>query len=318
MASARGQHGRRPRKWLREHVSVLLGAYERFPVLYESKCEEYYDRVKRDAALATIAADVSVYRTRTTPDEVKTKIKTLRSQYTTEKAAIATRNLSGVEDPGYEPKLWCFNDLKFLDDHVKMRSSPTAGTAIDDDAVASTTTTAHGGESTGIVQAVINSSKEKAAAEVNIEMDTVKKPPAKTEEKPFRWMRDVENLATFRVSQIKAQMAQKAEEKKLELLTKVHQDALEYKREMAMKEEDQHDIFGKYVASELRQITDQQIYFRTKRSIQDALTDGHENMLFGQVTASTVYCTLESDNSSLEPIVTATSPSPSDHDNLPM
>lgn len=278
------------RKWEREHIGVLLAAYKLHPFLYVTKSRDYYDRTKRDLALEQIAAEVSKYRPQTTVNEVKTKIKTLRNQYAAEKAAIVR---SGEDI--LEPRLWCYDSLKFLEGHVKPRLhfGPGAGNGYSGDASdqcsedppfseidgdASKEFPGYGfhyikPERTEFVEELIRR-VETPCGDI-IDSDISSASHLNTVRFTKRSNNNNNSNSGGGVTNNKTLIVDDAA------------NSVNFVRFVrSSNNEDQHDIFGKYVASEIRQITDLEIYFQTKRAIQNAIADGQERMLVGRTAGN--------------------------------
>lgn len=105
--------------WNRKVVEILIYLYKKHPLLYDCKADGYSNKKARHAVLAAIARELSKRRP-TSVYEIKKKIKTLRSQYSAEKALIEKKNKPGSYNV-YQPKLWCFEYLRFLDKHINRK-----------------------------------------------------------------------------------------------------------------------------------------------------------------------------------------------------
>lgn len=109
-------------KWNRIEIETLITLYEENLFLYDTKHEDYHNRAKRDRAIEEFAEKLSKIRDRDrkfTLNDVKSKIKTLRTQFAAEKQHMLDKMLSGDYEEKYEPKLWCYDSLKFLDNYIK-------------------------------------------------------------------------------------------------------------------------------------------------------------------------------------------------------
>lgn len=102
--------------WNKAQTSLFIELYEQFPALYNIKHPDHKNRIKRERNLQEICLRLKDLRPKTSVSELKCKIKTLRSQYVKENAIIkqSKRSGAGAED-AYSPRLWCFDQLKFLD-----------------------------------------------------------------------------------------------------------------------------------------------------------------------------------------------------------
>lgn len=116
-------------RWSRTEVETLIALYHSDSFLYDTKHEDYHNRAKRDRRLTEIADKLNKIRgNKLTLIDIKGKIKTLRTQYGAEKqqmaAAEKSKQRSGdkSEASPYEPKLWCYESLKFLDEFMRDKS----------------------------------------------------------------------------------------------------------------------------------------------------------------------------------------------------
>ncbi|XP_064088006.1 uncharacterized protein LOC135202507 [Macrobrachium nipponense] len=84
----------------------------------------YKDRAKRVAALTAMAAELRKTCAAITTGDIKRKIETLRNQHRREMRLVENSRKSGAGiDDIYIPRLWCFNDLSFLNDGDTIRPS---------------------------------------------------------------------------------------------------------------------------------------------------------------------------------------------------
>ncbi|XP_065210756.1 uncharacterized protein LOC135838878 [Planococcus citri] len=134
-------------RWNRTEVEALISLYESHPFLYDTRHEDYHNRAKRDKILTELAERINEIRgNKLVLLDIKSKIKTLRTQYGAEKQHLAERlrhsNVSGKDGPyikeeplqeSFEPKLWCYESLKFLDEFTKERAdSSTTSNGLDE------------------------------------------------------------------------------------------------------------------------------------------------------------------------------------------
>ncbi|XP_046384663.1 uncharacterized protein LOC124154942 [Ischnura elegans] len=110
--------------WERNAVEALISFYEEKRCLYEVSSPDYHLKQKRSSALQDIATNLLPFRPGTTSEEVKTKINGLRTQYMAEKNKLirSKKSGAGVEEV-VRPKLWCYNNLSFLERHTAPRKS---------------------------------------------------------------------------------------------------------------------------------------------------------------------------------------------------
>ncbi|KAF5281929.1 hypothetical protein FQR65_LT14455 [Abscondita terminalis] len=108
--------------WEREHVSTLIDLYREHECLYKVKSALYHNKSARQQALEQMASVISDVRPNTTVNDVKTKINSLRTQFNKECAKLRSKP-SGCSGEVVNIKLWCFEQLLFLQDQSTPRSS---------------------------------------------------------------------------------------------------------------------------------------------------------------------------------------------------
>ncbi|KAJ8897218.1 hypothetical protein PR048_002564 [Dryococelus australis] len=117
----------------REFLEDWIRIYESEPCLWEVKCKEYHDRVRKDAGYARLLAKLKEVDTNATKDAVIKKINNLRSAYRKEIKKVKASTKSGAAgDEIYKPKLWYFPLLSFLGDQDTPRASRTNVDSSDD------------------------------------------------------------------------------------------------------------------------------------------------------------------------------------------
>ncbi|CAH0562746.1 unnamed protein product [Brassicogethes aeneus] len=102
--------------WSRDATSCLIQLYEQHPCLYLPTHKEYHNRNTRNKALRSITFEFNKKNsTDVTADELKKKIHGVRTQFLSERQKIKKSEVSGASlDEIYKPKLWCFDQLGFL------------------------------------------------------------------------------------------------------------------------------------------------------------------------------------------------------------
>ncbi|KAF5273002.1 hypothetical protein FQA39_LY07651 [Lamprigera yunnana] len=105
--------------WNQTEVSALIKLYYKEEVLYVNRHPQYHNKRARLSALQKIVEDIRQLRPHTTIDHVKMKIHGLRTQFRKEQTRLK------CEGAKKEPKtrLWCFDQLAFLDPHTTVRKS---------------------------------------------------------------------------------------------------------------------------------------------------------------------------------------------------
>lgn len=94
--------------WNSRHITMLLiRYYKSHPCMWNPQNEAYKDRKSKTLAILDIIEKLKPYIPDLTPDSVKRKINTIRSQF--------RRQLrQGEKDPNFKPNLWCYDQLQFL------------------------------------------------------------------------------------------------------------------------------------------------------------------------------------------------------------
>lgn len=100
--------------WTRSETSKLITLYHQQPLLYCPKHPHYSNRQSRFIAISGICSKINNIKPNITISDIKTKLKTLRSQYTKERAHML-RSLNDGSEKMYIPKLWCYEELQFID-----------------------------------------------------------------------------------------------------------------------------------------------------------------------------------------------------------
>ncbi|XP_066565267.1 uncharacterized protein LOC136753233 [Amia ocellicauda] len=235
--------------WTRRKLEELCNMWEAKPSLYNPKVREYHDRWCRKHDSEEIAQTLG-----TTGHEVLKKIKNLKTQYAREqRKAASARSGSGEVSLS---KWYLLPLLKFLD--VLIDSSPKA---------------AH----LGGYEIPDHNSTHQAADEINVEVSEdkhdvseedrdAKRPRLCLPKRPtnsdihVRLAHDRKRIACEKTFFVTAASYMKSLSDNIEKAKRVSQD-------------DAFDIFGKYVASELRLMEDAQMQKMAKLRIQQVLID---------------------------------------------
>lgn len=89
--------------------------YESLPVLWNSRLQEYKNKVRRNKALVELLESYKKLNPQATKEDVKKKINSLRSNYRKELKKILQSQRSGAStDEVYKPCSWVFYALTFL------------------------------------------------------------------------------------------------------------------------------------------------------------------------------------------------------------
>ncbi|GIY47306.1 hypothetical protein CDAR_37141 [Caerostris darwini] len=202
--------------------------------------------------MISIAAEISKIRP-ITVEEVKKKIKTLRSQYSAEKSYRWSCLNSGLPQ-AYISKLWCYNLLSFLEPHIKVRSA-------------------------GCLKA--NNIKQ------DVETENSSVCYSESELSANEYSDNSLNSAILSKKMFENICPKKEmEENNILSPNVIKKRNKSLKSSKVTSNPEVYDAFGKYVASELRIITDKGILLETKDAIQGILNDARimilnkENTLF--------------------------------------
>lgn len=107
------------REWLEEFILL----YQSEPSLWKIKSKDYHNRVIKDSAYEKLILKLREIDSKSNKEAVIKKINNLRCTYNKEhKKVMASKSGSGAEDI-YEPKLWYYPLLRFLDDQNIPRPS---------------------------------------------------------------------------------------------------------------------------------------------------------------------------------------------------
>lgn len=111
----------KPEKWTVHQIERLIAAYRDERCLYATDLKSYHNRVLRAKALERVAAAVRPLRPSTTPRECFKKLHALRNCFCIENAKVKTAQNEGGsgEDEMYEPSLWYYPKLMFLDTYLQ-------------------------------------------------------------------------------------------------------------------------------------------------------------------------------------------------------
>ncbi|KAL1490127.1 hypothetical protein ABEB36_012867 [Hypothenemus hampei] len=108
--------------WTNEQISLLIETYERYPCLYFVKHKDYHNKHLRSLALTEVAKELQTLRPTCTEQEVQKKFLGLRTTYAVNylQTFFAHHTIFLLV---YQPSLWYFNKMAFLNDHLITRLS---------------------------------------------------------------------------------------------------------------------------------------------------------------------------------------------------
>ncbi|XP_045132262.1 uncharacterized protein LOC123516724 [Portunus trituberculatus] len=109
-------------QWSRQDTAWIIDMYRQKPCLWNIKSADYKDRNKRVTALTAITREIEKKYASVTIADIKKKLDCLRNQYRREMRQMENSRKSGAgTDDVYSPKLWCFDELSFLNDGGRVR-----------------------------------------------------------------------------------------------------------------------------------------------------------------------------------------------------
>lgn len=105
------------RHGVRDIVEEFINIYRNEPCLWQIKSKDYHHRDKKNAAYNKLIEQYRKLEPNANRDAVVKKLNALRTNYRKEKKKVeeSTRSGAGTSDV-YEPTLWYYELLKFLDD----------------------------------------------------------------------------------------------------------------------------------------------------------------------------------------------------------
>ncbi|XP_055387794.1 uncharacterized protein LOC129616262 [Condylostylus longicornis] len=103
--------------WKRSELSAFIALYEECENLYNYDHPDFLNKKKRLESLSYISKQLEKLNKRVTINEINMKIKTLKNQYLSVKKAESSK-----QSDAYVPKLWCYNQLYFLNNYLKDHS----------------------------------------------------------------------------------------------------------------------------------------------------------------------------------------------------
>lgn len=111
-------------KWNRDLIEKLITLVEENNCIYNVKSKEYLDRNKKAEAYNNILKEMQTVESSITLEEIKRRWKNLRTQFSQEQRKLKQSKKSGAGSVDiYAPKLWCFQQLHFLQTHIDVRES---------------------------------------------------------------------------------------------------------------------------------------------------------------------------------------------------
>ncbi|XP_041987415.1 uncharacterized protein LOC121739143 [Aricia agestis] len=108
----------------REWLETFIELYKSEPCLWKTKSTEYYDRSKKNAAYEKLVKKLQEIEPTATRESVIRKINNIRCTYKKEYNKVIA-SMTQSNDSVYEPRLWYYNLLSFLDNQDSIKISPS-------------------------------------------------------------------------------------------------------------------------------------------------------------------------------------------------
>lgn len=103
--------------WTHNEVDVLINAYREREVLWNTKIDDFKDRIKRDDAIKELSEICSC-----SVEEIKKKIRNLRTQYSCERnKRMVSKSGSGASSMSCSSKWQYYDAMDFLSDSLTSR-----------------------------------------------------------------------------------------------------------------------------------------------------------------------------------------------------
>lgn len=111
-------------KWNDQNTLLFLENFKNYQCLWNHKIDEYKDRTMRANSIKSLISDLNL---EITEEDIKHKIKTIRTRYTTELTKIKQSTKSGCSsDDVYVPTLYWFKHAEFLSSVCVPRQSTSS------------------------------------------------------------------------------------------------------------------------------------------------------------------------------------------------
>ncbi|XP_064652903.1 uncharacterized protein LOC135503313 [Lineus longissimus] len=252
--------------WTQRAVEIMIESYRAHPILYNTKDALYHNRVKKELAYQEVLEDVCKEKSDCTVDDVKKKMNGLRSNFAREMEKINKTKRSGAAAKDvHKPTVWWFQKLLFLKDHVEARPSSCSmsrGTdcneTLDKD----------------------SSANDDYGQELHDESPRPGTPSVGYSAKPCTSQEPSRPKPRAKKSRsVEESMLHTAADALTELKDAVVSSNMNESTSTPTQNEDQFDIFGKFVACEMRSLQHADIRQSAKRKINMALLDAQESEL---------------------------------------
>ena len=124
-----------PVEWTRRNTTMFITCLREHPCFWKVTRDDYKDRDVRNSAVKTMISAMRKSMFDLTSESLKKKWNTLRTQYRKEHRLVLNSKKSGAGTADfYVPKLWCYDQLSFLDEadvhHESVSSQDTGDTQV--------------------------------------------------------------------------------------------------------------------------------------------------------------------------------------------
>lgn len=111
----------------REFIVECIQLYRELPCLWNVKSKQYHDRDKKNTAYETLLSKYKEMFPQANKDDVKKKFNSLRTNYRKElkKHLQSMKSGCGTDDI-YQPTLWYYNEMAFLQDQESASDSQSS------------------------------------------------------------------------------------------------------------------------------------------------------------------------------------------------
>ncbi|XP_046860894.1 uncharacterized protein LOC124454131 [Xenia sp. Carnegie-2017] len=281
-------------EWTRDKVERLAELWEAKPVLYNTTLPDYHDRVARRNAIAEIASALEM-----SAMDVSCKIKNLRSQFCKE-IAKGTKPKSGSATDDVTPKSkWQYLTLLlFLKDHVECRSSRSN---LDKERSSKNSNTSN----STFLEEEQEQKDDNNELDQNVSITSSTKRPINVSDKESRatkaQKRDIEERGILKKA---GDLLEIIASGKKSSLSSVH---------VSSADESTDDLFGRYIASEIKCIENDSAKRLAKVRIQNILFEAQSTSVCTtfSTTSPVPYSSSHYSHSPCSSVQSGTSDSPS-------
>ena len=104
-------------EWTRSNTQQFIEVLKKHPCVWQKRNKNYRNKAMRRISLNAVTKQLmGTMNCLLTPEMIMKKLHTLRGQYRREVREIKTSQKSGADtDDLYQPRLWCYDALAFLD-----------------------------------------------------------------------------------------------------------------------------------------------------------------------------------------------------------